>query len=62
MFVIRIVDWVGKDGDLIGEKDHSVLGSSNFPFFPNLKTPSHPGGGGSQENRGLFPLFVTLLV
>ena len=31
-----------------------------FPIFPQIqKSPKHPGGGGGQENYGLFPYFVT---
>ena len=32
---------------------------SNFSQIQ--KSPKHPGGGGDQENCGLFPLFVTFL-
>ena len=28
-------------------------------FSQIQKSPKHPGGGGDQENCGLFPLFVT---
>ena len=35
-------------------------GSHQISNFSQIqKSPKHPGGGGDQENWGLFPLFVT---